>query len=377
MVISRGFLVKVGLKKGATWGTAIDCDVAGQGIQMLTEGISSASNLLDDESLTGTADQEPGVTSSQTFTGTIEANMQYSSPVLSTLIAMAMGRADSPVSPLGISSGSEKPYPYYMSYRLGDNVEGYFVSLCIDKQASSKIHEYDSVKVNGMTITGAAGEFVKISFDLIARKLNVDTTTTTTLAAATVSTPKKFVRFEDFQFRLAAASGGALAAGNQIYPTSFSITLNNNLVGDLTSLNAPYVDEPIRDAAREITGSFEIPKYEDTTIETQFLGNTTTKMDIRARSTDQIIEAGGGPYYYAFEMFMPAVLISDAQRPVTGFSKVPAPFSFTAKKVVASAPDGMDGNGNLSTLSNEEAKASITDSLRIEAMNTLKSDPLA
>jgi len=376
MVIARGFLGKFGIKKGATWGTAVDCNVAGQGIQLLNETLSSASNLLQDESLTGTADQEPGLTSSKTVTGTIEMNMQYSSPVIMTLLAMAMGRADTPLAPLGHKGG--KPYPYYMDLRLGDNVEGYFVTMAIDKtQDGSTIHEYDSIKVNGFTLTGASGDFVKISFDLIARKLSNSGTTTSSLNSATNATPKKFVRFEDFQFRSRAQSEAALNATNQFYPTSFTITLNNSLVGDLTSLNAPYVDEPIRDAARDITGSFEIPKYESTTIEDQFLAGTVTKMDLRARSTDQINAAGQGAYYYSFEMFMPSVQISDAQRPVSGFSKIPAPFSFTAKKVVGSAPDGMDGNGNLAIRTNEEARGSITESLRIETMSTRQANPLA
>ena len=382
MPIAKGYLTKIGIRKGATWGTAIDTNVANQGIEILSEALVFSSNLLTDESLTGTADQGTGLTSSQTVTGTIETNFQYSSPVLATMMAMAMGRADDPVTPLGMAG--DKPYAYYASYRLGDDLEGYFVSLAIDKfgdSGSTAIHEYDSVKINGMTITGAAGEFVKVSFDVIARRLRNSGTTTTSLAAATVATPKKFIRFEDFQFRIGVDTDGALTGDEQFYPTSFSLTLNNSLVGDLTSLNAPYVDEPLRDAAREITGSFEIPKFdaaETLSIENWFISGQVLKMDARARATDQIQVGGNQPYYYAFEMFMPAVQISDAQRPVSGFSKVPAPFSFTAKKAEA-ARDGMDGNGNLSNGAgaNEESRGSFTESLRIELFSVLQSNALA
>ena len=374
MTISKGFLVKIGIKKSSIWGTAIDVNAADQGLPILSETLSAASNLLTDESLTGTADQDTGVTSSQIVAGTIEANLQYSSPVLSLLIAMAMGRADTPAVPLGL--GAEKPYPYYGSFRLGDNLEGYFVSLSIDKQAGGVIHEYDSVKVNGFTITGAAGSFVTISFDLIARRLKTSGTTTTSLSAATVSVPKAFIRFEDFQFRSKAQSGVALNGDDQFYPTSFTLTLGNNLVGDMTSLNAPYVDEPIRDAARTVEGSFEIPKYEDTSRETQFLDGSVLKLDARARSSSQIIAPGGGPYYYEFSMYCPSIQISDAQRPISGFSKVPAPFSFVAKRI-DSAPEGMSGGGSLDTLNNDESRGSITESLKIEIMNVEKDNPLS
>lgn len=372
----RGFLTKVGVAKGSIWGDAVSCNVFGQALQILNETLTAATNLLSDESLTGTADQEPGQTSSKTVTGTIEMIMEYSNPVIMTLMSMAMGRADTPQTPPAILGG--RPYPYYFDMRLGDCVEGYFVSLCIDKmQDGSVIHEFDSIKVNGFTLSGAAGDWVKISFDLIARALILPGTVTTSLASATAGVPKKQMRFEDWQFRTNAQGSAALAAGDQVYPTSFSITLNNNLVGDLTSLNAPYVDEPIRDAARSVEGTYEIPKLESTTVETQMLAGTVVKMDMRARSTDQIAAAGQGAYYYAMELFMPSVQFTSADRPVSGFSKIPAPFAFTAKKVVGNAPLGMDGSGGLSTLINEQARGSITESLRIECMSTRQADPLA
>ena len=372
----RGFLTKVGIVKGSTWNTAVDCNIAGAAIQILNETLTSATNLLADESLTGTADQDPGQTSSKTVAGTIELIMEYSNPVIMTLMAMAMGRADDPLAPLEIKGG--KPYPYYFDMRLGDCVEGYFVTLCIDKQQDgTTIHEFDSIKVNGFTLSGSAGDWVKVSFDLMGRKLVLPGTVTTSLSSATVATPKKQMRFEDWQFRTNVQSGAALGAGDQVYPTSFSITLNNNLVGDLTSLNAPYVDEPLRDAAREITGTYEIPKLESSTIETQFLDGTVVKMDMRARSADQIQTPGQGAYYYAMELFMPSIQFTGADRPVSGFAKIPAPFDFTAKKVVGSAPNGMDGNGSLETLNNEEARGSITESLRIEVMSTRQANPLA
>jgi len=376
MVISRGYLAKSGVKKSSVWGTAVDCNVAGAGLNILNESLVVNPNLLEDETLTGTADQGVGVTSSTTVTGGIETNLQYSNPVLMTLIAMCMGRADTPLAPLG-SSYAKAPYAYYMSMRLGDNVEGYFATMCFDKmQDSSTIHEFDSVKVNGMTISGAAGEYVKIAFDLIGRSQATSGTTTTSLSAATTSSPIKYVRFEDLDFRLSTQDDTALDQADQFYPTSFTITLNNNLVGDLTSLNAPYIDEPIRDAARSIEGSVEIPKLTESNTETRFLAGTVMKMSIRARSTTQIPAAGGGPYYYGFEMYMPAVQLTEASRSITGFAKTGAPFSFVAKKAT-SAPDGMDGNGNLDTLTNDEARGSFTESLRIEVCSLIKTNPLA
>lgn len=375
MVISRSFLANFGVIKGSAWGTAVDANVAGKGLRFLNEAISASSNLLEDESITGTADQGVGQTGSKTITGSVQANLQYSNPVLSTLIAMAMGRADTPVTPLG-TDGS-KPYAYYGSYRLGDILETYFVTMALDKQTGSVIHEYDSVKINGMTIAGSAGAFVTITFDIIGRKLTTSGTTTTSLAAATVALPRKEIRFEDFKFRINQLTDSALAQGDAVYPTSFSVTLANNLEGDLTSQNAPYVDEPIRNAARNVSGSFEIPKYTDENIETRFLDGTVMKMQIVARSNTQIPAAGGGPYYYQFAMYMPSVQITNAPRPVSGFAKVPANFEWVAKEVTNTAPDGMDGNGDLSTLTNEESRGSITESIRIEVTNTQQSNPLA
>lgn len=373
---AKGYLVKVGVAKSTTWGTAVSCNVANRGISIVSESLTVSTNFLNDESLTGTAFQGKGLTSNTTIQGTIEDNMQYSSPVLSTLIAMCMGRADTPIIVDGIDSASAKPYPYYGSYRLGDDLEGYHFSFCVDKQASGEIHEYDNCKVNSMTISGAAGDFIKISFDVIARKLVLPGIVTTTLSAATISTPKEAIRFDDLQFRVSTQASAAMDQSDQIYPTSFSITVNNNLAGQLTSLNSPYTDEPLRSSSGEITGNFEIPVNDSTTIEKNMLDGDIMKLDIRARSTNQINPAGQGPYYYAFEMFMPLVQIVTADRPVSGFGLVPSGFSFTCKKA-DSAPNGMNGSGSLETLNNDEAKGSITEPLRIEVTNLEKENPLA
>lgn len=375
MAIGRSFLSKVAIVKGSTWGAAVDANVAGKALNFLEEGLAVDSNLLPDETITGTADRKTGITGAKTVAGPITTNLQYSNQVIETLIAMCMGRADNRVTPLG-TDGS-KPYAYYGSYRLGNTLESYFVSMSFDKQVGSLIHEYDSIKVNGMTITGSAGSITEISFDLIGRELKTTGTTTTSLSTATITVPRKYIRFEDFQFRINQTSDSALAATDQFYPSSFTITIANNTEGDHTSENSPFIDEPIRNDTRSVTGSFEIPKYTDTTIEQRFFDGTEMKMDIRARSTTQIPAAGGGPYYYAFELFFPTIQITEANRPINRASKIPANFSWVASEVTSTAPSGMDGSGDLSTLTNTQSKGSITESFRIETTNVEAANPLA
>jgi len=368
MVIGRGFDMIAARKKSAAWGTAVSVNNAGDQISVETASINQSINYIQDNSLTGKAYRQQSDRGAITVAGTMDAIMRYDG--LDLDIAMTMGRASSPTKIAGT------PPAYYNDYRLGDSLEGYMITMAIDKQVT--IHEFDSLKYNGMTISGDAGDRLKVSFDLIGRaQLNSDSGSivNTSLAAATDPLPREYILFEDVKFLMKSASDTAMAYGvDDVYPASFSVSVSNNLAGDLTSENDPYVDEPLRSDFGDISGTLTIPKYKDTNTENAFLNGTAMKLAIKCISSTQIVAPGDGPYYYEFNMYFPNIVITEANRDIGGPGNIPGTFNFMAERATT-APDGMDGVGGKED--SAESRSSVTDPCVIEVKNVQNVSPLA
>ncbi len=371
MTIGKGYEVLAGIDVATTWGTAVSVNAANKGIKILVENITTTPDYVADDSICGTRARQEAIVGRIDHTGNIDLYAQYANPNIFLLIAMAMGRAGAP-SVVNPQPSGFRPYAYTGSIKMRDSLEGYFITLALDKQVA--IHEWDSVKMNGMTISGEAGARVMLSMDTIARKWDNSSAVNTTLGSVSEPTPRKYVLFQDGTFRVKPQAGTALVGTNQIYPSAFSITVNNNMEPDLTSENDPYVDEPVASDFVEVTGSFTIPKYVTKSYENAFVAGTLMKADIRFITTTQIPAPGGGAYYYEFNLYLPQIQITEANAPVDGAGKIAQTIEFIATKA-ATAPDGMDGNGG--DVDTGEARGSITNPIEIEFKTSVGTDPLA
>lgn len=372
MTIGKGYEIVAGFKKATTWGTAVACG-ANDGIRILNEDITTTVEQVSDDSLNSTPYRQANDTGVQRNSGTFQVYGKYHG--LDVLVAMALGQTNGAPVARKSGSGATVQYAYYNSYKLKDSLEGLFGTLAIDKQVA--VHEYDSVKIRKLTIEGKAGDRVTFTFEVVGRKFSNDSTTNTssTMANVTEPSPRKYIMFGDGKFFMKTQSAGAINGDDQIYPSEFSITIDNKLGdGDVTSLNYPYIDEPVREDFMEVTGTITLPRYEGTTEENAFINGTKMKMKFAFRGS----AIGTGPYYYRFDIYMPQVQITDAGRKVAGAGKIGAPIEFVCTRA-DSAPDGMDGNGNMSDLANwaNESRGVITNPIEIEIVNVWKTDPLA
>ena len=366
MVVAKGFDIVAGRSKAAAWGTAVDVDSADNLLPLISESLMVDQMQIDDNSLVGSSFRRNPDKGAVGISGAVETYLKYDGLELD--IAMVMGRSGTPTK-----RGSVPP-AYYNDYSIKDDLETYFTTLVIDKQVA--IDEFDSVKYGGMTISGDAGDRLKISFDLIARKFNNASVINTGVSAITEPLPRKYVLFEDCRFLMNANASAALASGvDDVYPSAFSITINNNMSGDLTAENDPYVDEPLRSGFGDISGTITIPKYKDTVSVDAMIAGTTMKMAIRCISSTQICTPGNGAYYYEFSMLLPSIKITEAPREVGGEGNIPGTFSFTAH-TPDSAPDGMDGAGSALT-ADDEARTSVNKAFAIETTSVVKANPLS
>lgn len=374
MADGKGYLAVAGVAKGAAWGTAVNVNSANAGIKVLNTGITSAVDFLPDESISGKRFKQKSDTGRQDFAGTFETYNQYANKNIFMLIAMAMGRAGTPAIVGLDAADGDRPYAYVGSIKIRDDLQGYFFTMAVDKNVA--VHEWTSMKINQLTISGEAGDRVKLTFDTIAHRWRSTGQTNTALGSVTEPTPRKYVMFQEGQFRATPQANAALDGDNQFYPSAFEIVINNSLDPVLTAKNDPYVDEPIESGGgfSEVTGTFTIPKYDTTAYESAFVAGTLYKADLRFVSSAQIVTPGGGAYYYEQNIYLPQIQIDDANAPVEGAGRIAMPIGWHATEA-DSAPDGMDGAG--ANVDSGEARGSVTRPIEIEYKSTVITDPLA
>lgn len=333
MTVGLGFLGAAAFrhKLGTTptWGTEITCRT-GDLVRILSESMGGGPAYLADDTIHNSvtnasqAFRDPGDTGNETWSGTVETYLRYRG--LDSLIAHAFGATSG--APTN-ASGTSAAYQQY--FRPHNTLETIFGTLCIDRVQN--VAEFDSVKVNSMTITATAGERVRISFDLIARDFSNDSTVNpnaTLWSDPDTAANREYVIFEDADIYL---NNGAIIASNKVYPSEFSITLNNNIVGDVTTRNAPFIDEPVRDGFAEVTGSITFPVFGTTmgasanseTLEDAMLAKTNYALQI-----DFVGSVITGSYSNEFKMFLPNIEFTSSEASISGPGKIGHRLNFTA-----------------------------------------------
>mgnify|MGYP001595894415 FL=1 len=325
----------------ATWGGEITCRT-GDLVRILSESMGGGPAYLADDSVhnavtnTSQAFRDQGETGTETWSGTVEAYMRYRG--LDSLIAHAFGAANG-------APTNESGVVYSQYFYPSDTLANVFGTLCIDKVHN--VAEFDSVKVNSMTITATAGERVRVSFDIIARDFNNDSTVNpnaTLWSDPDTAGNREYINFEDADVYLDVWSGitpGAITAADKVYPSEFSITLTNSLVGDVTTRNSPLIDEPMRDGFAEVTGSLTFPIFGDTVGTADDVNNSEVLEDgmlAKSNFSLQIDFVGStivGSYNNELKLFLPNIEFTSSEANIGGPGKIGHRLNFVSVTPVA------------------------------------------
>jgi hypothetical protein len=337
----------IGLKKAATWRTAVECG-ANDGILILSESFKQTIEHLDDDSA-GLAFLQRTDQGKIEASGDIEAYMRYEG--LDVLIALIMGTAGTPAQQGATAA-------YTNSYVMADNLDGLFATLVMLKK-SDKIFEYPSVKLNQFSLSGEMNAPVKLKAGGIPNLLELASAVNTVATSASISYPDKGNRIifnKDAYFRINDESGAALDGNDAIYPSGFELSFNRPMEADLTAGNED-VDEPVGEGFPEPTLTLNFPRYKDAsdTFFTDWEALTRKKLEIYFKG--DVIE---DTYYYEFKVSFPNLKVIDPEAAISGPGKIPVSLSF---KVLGtdSAPTGMTG---------------ITKPFQIDVQNKRTTDPL-
>lgn len=340
--------ILVGLKKAATWRTAVAAG-ANDGILILSEGFKQTIEHLDDDSA-GLAFIQRTDQGKTEASGPMEAYMRYEG--LDVLLALIMGTA-------GVPSQQGETAAYTNSYVMADNLSGLFATLAMLKKAD-KVFEYPSVKFHQFSLSGEMNAPVKLSVQGIANLLELASATNTSATMASVTYPDKGNRIimnSDAHFWLNDESGEALDNDDAICPNSFELSFNRPMDADLAAGNAD-VDEPVEEGFPEITLTLNFPRYNDANDQffTDWEAFTRKKLEIYFKGA--LIE---DTYYYEHKISFPNLKVVDPDAAISGPGKIPLSLTFKALGT-DSAPTGMTG---------------VTKPFQIDVQNKRTTDPLA
>ena len=337
----------VGLKKAATWGTAVACG-AGDGLLILSENVSPAiEEHLDDSA--GLAFIQRTDKGKAEASGTIDAYMRYEG--LDVALALIMGAAGAP-------SQQEATTAYTNSYVMADSIWGKFATYAAKKK-SDKIHELPAIKLHGFKLSGEMNGPVRISLDCMANELELASTTNTIATMANVTYPDKGNRIiwdSNATWKINDESGDALDDDDKIYPSSFELSFTRPMDPDWVA-GATGMAEPSPTGFPEALLTLNFPRYDDDNhgFFTDWDAFTRKKMEIYFKGA--LIES---TYYYELKISMPNLKATDVKAPMTGPSKIPLSVSFRLLGT-DTAPTGMTG---------------ITKPFQLDIQNTRTTDPL-
>lgn len=332
------------LKKATVWGTPVAAGF-GDGIYILNEGLEASPEVLFDDSL-GNSFDDCSDLGNITDEGDIEAMIKYEGLLLP--FALALGLAGEPDI---ITNG----YQHYLL--CADNIEGLFATFAIDK--ATAVHEHPSVKIAGFTISGEAGGYLTVTFNIIADTLDTESSTNTlaTMTAVTFILKCGNIVFNNGIFLLKDHSGAApVDPGDRINPSSFELSFTRNVSGDFVADGTRAIIEPQQDGKPEIILALSFPRYTDT----RYLIDLFSKQEheLIATWTGDVI--GGGPDSFEFSIECPKLVLIDSNAPASGLGKIPFTVNYRVTEVVIE-PTGFQN----------------TSPVTLGFINSISTDPLA
>ncbi len=348
-----GFQQALAIKKASAWNVAVACG-AGDGIMFYAGQIKPSDSPEIDQSR-GTAFSLDGTPGGISAPGTYTMPLRYAGMEL--IAAMLMGTAGVPAQ-----QGATPAYLHSLTW----NTDPYGLMITVAKNMIAYIEEAITAKVVGLTISGEVGpKPLQVSMEIIGINREVASAVNTLATFANVTYPVDAtitpVMFSHLVFRLNVASAGALASGDAILPSKFSLAIKRAMKGEFngqyrTTASSPQdlVDEPSNNGFPDIKLTLEFAKHTSTTYLAAHSADTRYKLDITA--TGPVIE---GAYNYKHLWQFPHLQLLTPS-PTDGNDRIKEPLEFFVHGAIA-APTGM----------------AVTDPLKWSQTTKLATNPLS
>ncbi len=237
---------------GSSWGAAGTACAGDSAFEFESESIKPSVSLIPNTGIHGTIFPWRSLKGNELHAGDIVVIPDYN--VIDRFLAQVFGFGDA----------AEGPTWYLHTVKPSVNdLEGKHATIVLG-HTGMYIREMPTVKITGFTLDAAADTIPKFTFHCVANRQIVDDTGTNNLASLTNITRTNpgesynafFLNFNELMIAMNAQGAAALDyATDKIFVNSLSLTVGNNMRGDsVTTKNAPYVDEPLRNGELQVTG---------------------------------------------------------------------------------------------------------------------------
>ena len=275
MVEWKGTDTVFGMVEAATWATAVAAG-AGHQIPFISADPAIDAQLIRTDALTGTPFRGPGLKGNELHSGPFVFPLDFET--VHRLLAFSFGSIVAPVQ-------QHPDVAYLHEAVVAGSDKGQFVTGVLG-HAGIFVKEYTTMKLGDLTISVQSGDNVPtIQVQMTPHRLITDDSGANTLATLgniNERVAPVFVQFEHLSILINDESGAALTDSNDRFEISgFTLTLTKNArINSVTTRNAPYVDEPIRNGFFDVSGSFQVAELEDATRINEVLNKTKKKAHI-------------------------------------------------------------------------------------------------
>lgn len=191
------------------------------------------------------------------------------------------------------------------------------LTLGIDKQTS--IWVFRAVMVNSITLSWQAQQGLILDTNLVAFDVTRSSSANTSSSGWDWSPSGKMeslnqrIIFHHGTFRIKDYDSGGLASGDKLGIKSFNLTINNNLIADdQDTVSGIRNKEPARNGLREVSGSFELARYNTDTFHTDLGADTIKMADMKFTGESM------GNNNKALNIYLPRFKITNSPSPVPG-----------------------------------------------------------
>jgi len=318
MSTGQGIAARCAIGKETSFGTAVAVDEV---VPFSSESINRAIQQLESQYLDGNVGRKGLKNSVVSVTGALEGELVWDDDTGDPIGCENILRGA-----LGSSSTSTDDNQYKTASAIDD-----VYTMCFNKQVSN--WEIVSAKHNTLTLSGAAGEKVMFSTDIIGYNLlrTGDAGITNAVAAVTALSntdqPENIV-FDDLVFRV-GTQADALATGDRYKIDSFELSINNNLSEpQFSSIASGHTSslltlEPKRNGQRETNLSISLPRYESDQFFSWLNSGTALMADLKFTS---------GSYY--FHIFLLNIrVVGDPTASIGGTELIKPEINFMALRL--------------------------------------------
>lgn len=319
------------------------------------ESLTPNAVLIPSESLTGSPFQAPGDKGDELHAGAL--SMEWDYETIHRPLAFAMGTA-------GVPTEVETTLAWAHNLRFADSLESLYSTLAI-AESTLFVREYPMCKHNGFTMTVEHNQRVTGDFGMIPRNLNFNTTAGVNELTSIVDwtlpilADQRYLTFNDLLVQINEFDGSDFVSPDEDLAFISSVSIDAPgamLEDDVTTSNAPFADEPLRNGDVVITGTLNSTKLTNTDQLTEMLSKDRLKM--KWTFTGDVIP--GTTTFRSMEIFFSNVQFQEADINVPGKELAPKNLTFQCAKA-ASAHTGF----------------AFTDAMYIVVTNGDPADPLA